>query len=1061
MMYRNSGCTAIIILALFSAARADVVLVENGQSRSAIVVPARIMEADHALTNPKFREREAETQRQRLRESVTDLARVLGVMSGTKIEIRSEDLPAGDARVPILIGERAEQKFGPPQKKAPYKQGFRYVVSPHGLGLYGESDLAASYAVYELLDRLGCRWYMPGELGEAIPEAKTISLAEADLSSAPATIFRNIWYADDAYRRRNRMGGLLLSAGHALEMYFSKEDREQHPEWKAEIGGKADPHRLRWSSASLAGALADKILALYAKDPQPSYSLSPDDGASWDESADDTALDAGDFDPTFQKISKTDRLMVLCNRVAARVAAKDPEVLLGVLAYVDYTLPPVRENVHPNIVPQLAPITYSRAHPMTDDRVPGNKDLRYLVQGWGRKARMTSMYFYGWFLAEPSAPNPMITKWGTDAPIVFANNCQFWQPETLSNFESSMHALYLGNRLAWNASLRPKDVVDELHAKFYGHASPEMAAYWTYIDRVWVDTAEYSGCGFAYLRRWTPERLAVARRLIDSARAACQTPIETRRVQLADESLALFEQFMKLRRDQAEGRFETLAEEGTAWQKKVVELGERYKDNYCFTRVHWTPHTVSGAYFKQFYQQTYDNATRIAREFEIVTAPPLRQFRYQADPDREGEAAGWGKPGFADQGWKTTDVCTETWSTLGYHDYFTSMWYRREVTLPAVAAGRRVFLWLGSFDGSVKAFVNGQAVQTTGKQESTSEVKGYCQPMSFDITAAAKAGANTLALVCTRTDFNELGTGGLLAPVVVYVEKVPKAANDAALVAAAEELFVARPLTEENSFTAGIEGPACDAAGNLYVVNLKRTGDIGRVTPDGKLDVFVELPEKSAGNGIMFDKQGMMYVADYAAHNILRIDPRTKAIDVYGHESTMNQPNDLAIAPNGTLYASDPNWGASTGQLWMLRDGGKLTRVAADMGTTNGIEVSPDGKTLYVNESVQRNIWAFAINADGTLGEKRLLKNFDDHGFDGMRCDVDGNLYVTRYGKGTVAKVSPDGAVLEEIDVLGKSPSNLCFGGPDGRTVYVTEVEHRRVVQFRVDRPGAAWQRNR
>ncbi|MBI3877353.1 MAG: SMP-30/gluconolactonase/LRE family protein, partial [Verrucomicrobia bacterium] len=80
-------------------------------------------------------------------------------------------------------------------------------------------------------------------------------------------------------------------------------------------------------------------------------------------------------------------------------------------------------------------------------------------------------------------------------------------------------------------------------------------------------------------------------------------------------------------------------------------------------------------------------------------------------------------------------------------------------------------------------------------------------------------------------------------------------------------------------------------------------------------------------------------------------------------------------------------------------------------------------------------------------------------GFDGMRCDVDGNLYITRYGKGTVAVLSPKGKVIREIDVLGKSPSNLCFGGPDGRTVYVTEVEHTRLVAFRTEKPGLAWQR--
>jgi sugar lactone lactonase YvrE len=282
----------------------------------------------------------------------------------------------------------------------------------------------------------------------------------------------------------------------------------------------------------------------------------------------------------------------------------------------------------------------------------------------------------------------------------------------------------------------------------------------------------------------------------------------------------------------------------------------------------------------------------------------------------------------------------------------------------------------------------------------------------------------------------------------------------ALLLAADKEVqFKATPLTPENSFTTGIEGPACDAHGNVYAVNYERQQTIGKVTPDGKAAVWVVLPGKSTGNGIVFDRQGTMYVADYVGHNVLKIDPRTRKVSVFAHNDKMNQPNDLAIAPDGTLYASDPNWGDGTGQLWRIDRRGGTHLLADKLGTANGIDVSPDGKTLYVNESVQRNVWAFAIAPDGSLGRRRLLKKFKDFGFDGMRCDAAGNLYVSRYGKGTVAVLSPRGEVLREIDVLGKSPSNLCFGGPDGRTVYVTEVEHRRLVRFRVDRPGLAWQR--
>jgi sugar lactone lactonase YvrE len=288
---------------------------------------------------------------------------------------------------------------------------------------------------------------------------------------------------------------------------------------------------------------------------------------------------------------------------------------------------------------------------------------------------------------------------------------------------------------------------------------------------------------------------------------------------------------------------------------------------------------------------------------------------------------------------------------------------------------------------------------------------------------------------------------------------VATTATSASASETAEELYVASPLTEPGAFTSGIEGPTVDAGGNIFAVNFAEQGTIGKVSPEGKGEVFVRLPGESVGNGIVVDSSGTMFVADYVGHNVLRVDPKARSVEVFAHEPRMNQPNDLAIAPDDTIYASDPKWADGTGQVWRVSTSGEVSLASPDMGTTNGIEVSPDGDRLYVNESVQRNIWMFPIEADGTLGEKRLFARFPDFGFDGMRCDVEGNLYVTRHGKGTVVILSPEGEVLREVDVLGKSPTNLCFGGPDGRTVYVTEVEHSRLVSFRVETPGLAWQR--
>ena len=76
---------------------------------------------------------------------------------------------------------------------------------------------------------------------------------------------------------------------------------------------------------------------------------------------------------------------------------------------------------------------------------------------------------------------------------------------------------------------------------------------------------------------------------------------------------------------------------------------------------------------------------------------------------------------------------------------------------------------------------------------------------------------------------------------------------------------------------------------------------------------------------------------------------------------------------------------------------------------------------------------------------------------DGMRCDVDGNLYVTRYGKGTVAKLSPDGVLLLEVQMKGKKPSNIAFGGKDGKTVYVTLQDRGFIETFRVEKAGRSF----
>jgi len=326
------------------------------------------------------------------------------------------------------------------------------------------------------------------------------------------------------------------------------------------------------------------------------------------------------------------------------------------------------------------------------------------------------------------------------------------------------------------------------------------------------------------------------------------------------------------------------------------------------------------------------------------------------------------------------------------------------------------------------------------------------------------------------------------------------AAVSAAGIAAAEDgLFVSKQFTPVKEYTSGIEGPAVNAAGDLFVTNIRR---VGTPNPDrkgvigvlrkgaAKSTVFAVLPSRvtsdgttvrGIGNGIRFDQQGRMYVADYPNHIIHMFEPNSTtrrdyfvALPNNPGKPAFNQPNDLAIARDGTLYASDPDMTAGTGQIWQITRGsdglgrGKPMTSTRSMGKTNGIDLSPDNKTLYVSESSfggehpkrPSSVWAYRIDG-AALADPVPVKTFTD-GFDvdGLRVDTDGRIFVARPEARQVVILVPPGSVGaphdDPVKTTGQNPNNLTFGGADGRDVYVTQgdADKRYVERFRTDRPG-------
>lgn len=253
------------------------------------------------------------------------------------------------------------------------------------------------------------------------------------------------------------------------------------------------------------------------------------------------------------------------------------------------------------------------------------------------------------------------------------------------------------------------------------------------------------------------------------------------------------------------------------------------------------------------------------------------------------------------------------------------------------------------------------------------------------------------------------------------------------------------------------EGPTCDAAGNMFFTD-QPNNRILKWSVDGKLSTFLEPAGRA--NGMHFDAQGNLLACADEKTELWSITPDGKhtVLAKTFEDKPLNGPNDVFPLPKGGLFFTDPFykrpwWDYSTApqgvkQVYYLSaDGKQLKRVTTDLVEPNGIIGTPDGKTLFVADLGSKKTWAYAIQADGSLANKRL---FCELGSDGMTVDKAGNLYLT--GKG-VTVFDASGKQVAHIDVPEAWTGNVCFGGKDHRTLFITAS--KGLYSIRTVNPGA------
>ena len=289
------------------------------------------------------------------------------------------------------------------------------------------------------------------------------------------------------------------------------------------------------------------------------------------------------------------------------------------------------------------------------------------------------------------------------------------------------------------------------------------------------------------------------------------------------------------------------------------------------------------------------------------------------------------------------------------------------------------------------------------------------------------------------------------------------------------------------------EGPVAMADGSVLVVEIARRC-VTRVQPNGAKEV-VATPG-GGPNGLAIGPDGKCYVCniggfeftydqgyglrpalqawDYSGGRIERIDLTTGQVEVLYRgtlHTPLRGPNDIVFDAHGGFYFTDlgkvrtRDW--DRGAVFYARaDGSLLREVAFPMVTPNGIGLAPDGNTLYVAETEAARLWAWPILEPGVLGKQpwpiphggRLVAAPGGRyqRFDSLAVEEDGNVCVATLIHGGITVIAPDGGAIEHVPLPDLYTTNICFGGPDLCTAYITLSNSGRLVALEWPRPGLA-----
>ena len=715
-----------------AASAAPVVLVESGQMRYTIALPEG-----------------ADEQEERAALQLNHyLAKIAGVEYLT---------PAAEQPVRVEIGGAADND-ALRQRAAADESGYFVEVTGDTVRLAGTTPTATLYAVYHLLEHLGCRWFMPGEIGEVLPSIATIALAPMSVVEVPDFTGRALQAlpkGSEDWELRNRLGGPYYPGSHSFNalvppaQYF-----ETHPEYYALVGDERKPTQLCTSNPAVIAVVAENIIAIHRADPTKTwFGIGPNDGGGFCECESCRALDTGDRDPFANEISITDRFLSFANDVAAQVHEVYPEIKFAFYVYANYMRPPLKVKPDPSIIPALAPISLCRLHGINDDVCPERKYWRALIEQWGAITSQLYHRGYCYNLAGPNLPINYTSRWTYEIPLCKRAGITGFRVESQGSWGNSGPLLYVMARLMWDADQDPEALLDDYFTKFYGPAAKPMSSFWRRMDEARSSAPYHTGNAVNIPDIYPPP---VVRQLAEHLRVAtrmAKTEPYKERVHIAAQSLAYLQAFLDMRAYSEDFQWDK-AKAALDQMREIAQWMQDYDPPLM--AAHGGLARINRFWAKDI-EEGYERTTGGNRV--VVRLPDA--WRVFLDPDDMGEDLLYHYPEVDDRGWQTLRTWSASWSDQGLRYYKGVMWYRTTVPIPATLQGRRVMLWLGGVDESARVWVNGSYI-------GDAETNGW-QPVEWDITPAVRfAQQNLIAIKVTNEVVNELGTGGITRPAMIW-----------------------------------------------------------------------------------------------------------------------------------------------------------------------------------------------------------------------------------------------------------------------------------------------------